>query len=459
MGVSLVGLGFTCPSGPGIVTYPSGNKGYVFEAVTVAPGRYVDSYNLIQANRQEIIDSAYDAIGITYPSFVNPSPEKCKRDLGYIVDAVSLDVRDFTSANILKSTRAYFTSDGTLLLNGVSGEIPQTIVGFTSARDLMKLAITNNLTNKDLTIVADPITGFNTDPASCANVQSFIDNLVGIITTRLNAGNINGVNELPAVSMASTTFSVYVGTSTLPHTYQSGGTAKINVVRPFDGQVIYFDELYFTVGGVTVGSGGTGYSQNVDITFSDPSEPWGVPATAVGAVKNGSVTNVEMVSNGRGYATAPTVTFASPDVGINTATGTANLVPTYYVISSSTPISAGICTITITDNVPYAVGVGTEVPFFKQSRVLASGHSLEYIGSGTNIANALPAAGGVPIQENETDARNGGIVVFTSTDQSGNFRIGDGVVINQQTGTIAGTFYSKSLFSTITPFILALGGD
>jgi hypothetical protein len=47
MGVSLVGLGFTCPSGPGIVTYPSGNKGYVFEAVTVAPGRYVDSYNLI----------------------------------------------------------------------------------------------------------------------------------------------------------------------------------------------------------------------------------------------------------------------------------------------------------------------------------------------------------------------------------------------------------------------------
>ena len=34
-----------------------------------------------------------------------------------------------------------------------------------------------------------------------------------------------------------------------------------------------------------------------------------------------------------------------------------------------------------------------------------------------------------------------------------------GVVINQQTGTISGTFYSKSLFSTMTPFILALGGD
>jgi len=270
-----------------------------------------------------------------------------------------------------------------------------------------------------------------------------------------NKGNIFEVQEVPS----STSFEVYVGTSTLPHTYNSGGTVNINAVRPFDGQVIYLDSLYYTVGGVTVSSGGTGYTQNVDITFDDPSEPWGIPATAVGEVRNGSVTNVEMVSNGRGYTSAPTVTFASPSSGINTATGTANLIPTYYVIESSTPVSAGICTITITDNVPYAVGVGTTAPFFKQSRVLASGHSLEYIGSGTDILTSLPQNGGVPIQENETDSRNSGLVVFTSTDQAGNFRIGDGVIINQQTGTISGTFYSKSLFSTMTPFILALGGD
>ena len=105
------------------------------------------------------------------------------------------------------------------------------------------------------------------------------------------------------------------------------------------------------------------------------------------------------------------------------------------------------------------VGVGSTVPFFKQSRVLASSHSLEYIGSGTDITTALPSVGGVPIQENETDSRNGGLVVYTSTDQSGNFRIGDGVQINQVTGTISGTFYSKSLFSTLTPYILALGGE
>ena len=460
MGVTISGLEFTCPSGPGIVTYPSGNYGYNFETLTVAPNRYIDAYNLIQANRQEIVNDSYAAISAAYPSFTNPDPDKCKRDIGYIVDAVSTDVRDFTSKNSIQSTKAYFNIfDGTLLNNGLAGEIPQTIVGFTSARDLMKLAVTNNLSVKDLSIVADPLTGSNTDPNSCSDVRSFIDNLVGIITTTLDAGDLN-TSPLPAVSMASTVFSAYVGTSTLPHTYSGSGTVAVNIVRPFDGQVVYFEDLYYTIGRINITGVGTGYINPPTITIEDPFtiNSWGVPATAVAEILNGSVTNIEMVSNGRGYSSVPRVSFSSPDVGINTATGTAELLPTYYAVTSSTPISAGICTITLNENLPYSVGVGGTVPFFKQSRVLASGHSFEYIGSGTNINTALPSQGGVPIQANETNSTNGGLVVYTSTDQAGNFRIGDGVQIDQVTGTISGTFYSKSLFATMTPFILALGG-
>lgn len=459
MGIYINGLSFSCPSGPAILTYPTGNYGRVFEAKTVAPGRYVDSYNLIQANRQEIIDGAFDSIAIAYPSFVNPNPTKCKRDLGYIVDAVSTDVRDYTSQNTLLATKAYFKLDGTLLSTGLEGEVSQTIVAFNTARDMMKLAVTNNLTVKNLNIAPDPATNSNTSLSSCSDVRSFIDNLVGIITTRIGAGNINGGNQLPSVSIASTTFSVNVGISTLPHTYVAGGTTKTNVIRPFDGQVIYFNDLYYTVGKIKVESGGSGYTSTPTVTIESPEPEWGINATAVAEIKNGSVTEISLVSDGRGYRTIPKITISAPNSGINTATATAELIPTYYSILESTPISSGICTITVNDNVPYAVGVGTNVYFHKQSRVLASGHSLEYIGSGTNIATALPAGGGVPIQENETDSRNGGLVVYTSTDQSGNFRIGDGVVVNQQTGTISGKSYSKSLFSTLTPFILALGGD
>jgi len=279
----------------------------------------------------------------------------------------------------------------------------------------------------------------------------------GIVT--YPSGNYGYVFTVNAVGAANS-FSAYVGTSTLPHSYVSGGTVAIDVVRPFDGQVVYFENLYYTVGKINIANAGSGYNNPPTITIGDPStiNDWGVAATAVAEMVVGSVDNIEMVSNGRGYTSTPTVTFSAPDVGINTATGTAQLIPTYYSITRSTPISSGICTVTLNENVPYAVGVGTTVPFFKQSRVLASGHSFEYIGSGTDINKALPTQGGVPIQENETDARNGGLVVYTSTDQAGNFRIGDGVQINQVTGTISGTFYSKSLFATMTPFILALGG-
>ena len=274
-----------------------------------------------------------------------------------------------------------------------------------------------------------------------------------------NYGYVFTVISDPFIVPAPNVFSTYVGTSTLPHNYQSGGTVEINVVRPFDGQVVYFDELYYSIGKITIVNPGSGYNSSPTITIGDPStvDNWGVAASAVAEIRNGIVVGVEIVSSGRGYTTIPTITFSSPDVGINTATATLEFIPNYYTIQSSTSPSAGICTITLNENVPYIVGVGSTVPFFKQSRVLASGHSFEYIGSGTDKISSLPYNGGVPIQENETDSKNGGLVVYTSTDQAGNFRIGDGVQINQVTGTISGTFYSKSLFATLTPYILALG--
>ena len=182
-------------------------------------------------------------------------------------------------------------------------------------------------------------------------------------------------------------------------------------------------------------------------------------ATAVANLSGDRVKSIDIVSNGRGYESTPSITISGPESGINTATAVLTMTPEYYSISEATPLSGGISTITTSANLPYAVGIGTTVPVFRQSKILASSHSFEYIGAGVTIGDALPQKGGLVIQDNEIADRNGGLTVFTSTDQTGNFRIGDGVIINQQTGTISGTFYSKSLFSTMTPFILALGGD
>ena len=277
----------------------------------------------------------------------------------------------------------------------------------------------------------------------------------GIVT--YPSGN-NGFNFEIIDTPLSNSFSANVGITSLIHYYYGGGQVKNNIIAPFDGQIVYFDQLYYQIKNIIIQNPGSGYTNVPTATVDSPLTDWGVTATVVPSLFNGSVSNLELVSSGRGYTTIPKITISSPNVGINTSTATVQLEPIYYTIKSSTPISAGICTIKINDNLPYLIGIGTTVPFFKQSRILASGHSFEYIGSGTQIPNCLPSLGGIGIQENETDIKNGGLVVYTSTDQSGNFRIGDGVKIDQATGTISGNIYSKSLFSTMTPFILALGG-
>ena len=177
---------------------------YPNDPQTTAQSRYKDSYRLIQLNRQEIIDGAFAEIAIVHPTFVNPNSDKCKRDLGYFVDAISLDVHTGGNVYARKFLGQYFNSIGTSLTsNGLAGEVLESITAFNKARDLMKDAITNQLTVQDLTITADPVTGSNTDPASCADVRTNIDNLVGIVTFYLNQGSLTYPVALPAETVGT----------------------------------------------------------------------------------------------------------------------------------------------------------------------------------------------------------------------------------------------------------------
>jgi len=226
--------------------------------------------------------------------------------------------------------------------------------------------------------------------------------------------------------------------------------------RPYDGQIVFFGELFESVESITVGSGGTGYTSTPTVTVADPTGVSGETATAFATLEGESVASITIISSGSQYQTTPTVTISAPDVGSNGATATAVMAPIYYTINSSTPIVSGITTLTLEENLINAVGVGTSVHFFQQSKIIASSHTFEYIGSGNTITEATPKRGGVTIQANEVTKTNGGNVVYTSTDQSGNFRIGDDLQINQNTGTISGRAFSRSLFTEMTPFILAL---
>tara|TARA_Y100000004_G_scaffold153_2_gene227 strand:- start:2770 stop:4350 length:1581 start_codon:yes stop_codon:yes gene_type:complete len=256
----------------------------------------------------------------------------------------------------------------------------------------------------------------------------------------------------------SNTYSAGIVTTAADAGSTSFDIAGLGTVRPYDGQVIYFDELYYELKSVTITNQGSGYVEPPTITIASAGESWGIDASVRAEITGGKVTTVDIISNGRGYnTTSPSVSVSAPPSG-TTAEVTIEMVAKYYEIKSATKPHAGISTITIKEELPFSVGVGETAPVFRQSRILASSHAFEYIGSGVTIATALPQTGGVTITANEVDMRNGGSVIYTSTDQAGNFRIGDGVTINQAEGTITGNAYQKSVLNNVTPLILALGG-
>ena len=236
----------------------------------------------------------------------------------------------------------------------------------------------------------------------------------------------------------------------------------LGTFRPYSGQVLYVGELFQDVDSVTVTNAGSGYTsaQPPVITISNPSGPGGIAPDGVAVISGfGSVTGVNLIANGRQYreSDSVTVTIAPPTSGV-TATASATLAPAYYTINSATTPSAGISTVTVDQTIPAAIGIGSTVPIARQSLILASSHSFEYIGTGVTIAQARPSQGGVTIPENQVISIEGGKVVHTSTDERGNFLIGDDFTINQQTGTITGDSFNKSIQATLTPLIIALGG-
>ena len=228
--------------------------------------------------------------------------------------------------------------------------------------------------------------------------------------------------------------------------------------RPYDGQALYFDRKYFVVKYITVTNGGSGYTSAPTVTIDSPTGPGvAVPAQATATVENGKVTVVTVRSSGSQYESVPSVSFDGG--GGSSAAATAQTEAIYYDVLEATAPVAGITTISLVQNLNNEVGVGSTAFFARQSLQIVSSHSFQYIGAGNTIENAYPSRGGVVIQENEVVTDDGARVNYTSTDQTGNFRIGDGVVINQATGTVSGNVYIKSLFTQVTPFILALGGD
>lgn len=131
---------------------------------------------------------------------------------------------------------------------------------------------------------------------------------------------------------------------------------------------------------------------------------------------------------------------------------------TYNNIYDVTPLVSGTCTVTLAQSILVPLADNSPCIFAIRSAITASAHTFEYVGSGIILALAYPAAGGLAIPANQVVTTDNGQVIYTSTDERGDFNVGDQLTINGATGTITGETFDKSLFAVMTPYILALEG-
>ena len=104
-----------------------------------------------------------------------------------------------------------------------------------------------------------------------------------------------------------------------------------------------------------------------------------------------------------------------------------------------------------------AVTTPAVASFYLRSMIASSGHTMEYVGSGTDY-RALPENGGVPNDAKQIVESNGGKVWTAITDQNGKFKIGDFFQVDQRTGFIEFSAGSYA-FDVVTDTTPELGGQ
>jgi hypothetical protein len=433
--VTLRDLEFSCPSGPAILKYPSGKEGFSFKVNEVIGA----GTTFVVTVGTSTLPHTYESGGIVFPPY--------SRGVGPITQGPY--IRNCT--------------------NFVPKSIGMKVDGFAAEPgDQDDIGVTG-------TMSVDSYTQFNQGGIGVSITNGAYSQLVSIFTICNDTAIFTGSGGQCDITNSNSSFGTFglvsdgVGDETTKSIYRYTGEVAaeaqqeqsiisvggIGTYRPYDGQALYFGELYFTVQRFEITNGGSGYTQSPNVIIDAPTGPNGIRAEAIATIENGSVIAVDIISTGNQYLFPPNVTFTGG--GGSGAEATAIMAPIYYTLESATLPSAGISTITLNSNLNNTVSIGTTVYFSRLSLQITSSHSFEWVGSGNDIFQAKPALGGVVITENEIVKTGGGEIIYTSTDQAGNFRIGDGIVINQLTGTISGRAFSQNILSTVTPLIVAVG--
>ena len=186
-----------------------------FRSFQLPGGRYLDAGNLLALNKEFIKQEVVGFITAVYPGLIG-DPQfgdgtKCRRDTGYIVDAIVYDLSYGGNSKSIEAGNAYWNA-GT---SYVVGETQETIAAYNYVKTLARYVVNNvaistsyqtptfaTSQSYDLTIAYDATcgTGVSYSADCCADVLSAIGSYVGIITTIIGIGTTGA----PAITLPST---------------------------------------------------------------------------------------------------------------------------------------------------------------------------------------------------------------------------------------------------------------
>lgn len=390
-------------------------------------------------DKNKVLADMIDFLNETYPAY-DFNQFKATRTGGIIIDAAVDDMILGTNYKTVQAGLAYYRASE---LDLITTQLTQTLASITFLRDAVlallpssaeKTTIQNNI-NTVISIIQNgvvsaPVYAFNPPSATNQNREDMV-----------------------AIIQANRQFLIEEGIAFL----------TINYPLPFEyNETKCRRDIGFIIDAVSYDVMYLGNSQTADAA----DEYYGnnnlqIPAEQTQATVD-TFDHIKLISNQcvRNVLVSPVLntvgetqdTSLSP-VGPTEANTILN--PLFDVVTNLIE-NAYTSVLTIDERVPTTVSAGSTVAFYQYSLAASSGHTFEWIGSGTNINTSLPYLGGIPNQVNEVVEVNGGKVYFTSTDQRGDFRIGEELVINRNSGTISGRTFSRSLYSIMTPYILAI---
>jgi len=426
----------------------SGSAPYTGASTTGAPAAsalITINTDFIKAEVGAFVSQQYPSLLTLPPATISGSLSSildiCKRDVGYILSAVCIDIKNGNNVKSIESGKSYW--------NNVISKLPDDQIAPTISTVQFAQRLAKYVAKNEPIPVLQAGMGMRVDGSK---VEGFLRSMVLDSFTQFNENGHgiyvlnNGYAQLVSIFTICCDQGVRV---------ESGGVVSISTSNSSFG----------LSGVVAIGKSPSpllsGVITHVKTTVEDPSTTKTVTMTGVTpliiypdspyypAYKNNPLIGVD----------TRYITFKPYDNLVFTCQ-TGNNGDLYTIADNPTLTAINgqqAYIININERTPITtLAPGNSAAFFLRSTAYPSSHTFEFIGSGAILKEAVPALGGLASVDNEVCYENGGAVFYTSTNHTGDFYIGKDFRVVQATGTIEGDTFKRSILTLVSPLNLAL---